>query len=64
MSPLVVRVDNPEAGWVDVRVKQRIGHSGEHGQIVLKNVVLLNTILNEERKSFDIVDNIVLHKKV
>ena len=64
VSPFVVWIDNPEAGWVDVWVKQRIGHSGEHSKIVLKNVVLLNTILNEERKSFDIIDNIMLHKKV
>ncbi len=48
VSPFVVGIDNPEAGWVDVRVKKRVRHSGEHSQIILKNIVFLNTILNEE----------------
>ena len=64
VSDLVVGVDDPEAGRVDVGVQQRVGHPGEHGQVVLQDVVLLNSILKEEGKSLDTVCNILLNQKV
>ena len=35
MTELVVRVDDPEAGRVDVRVQQGVGHPREYGKVVL-----------------------------
>ena len=42
---LVVRVHNPEAGRVDVRVQETVGHSGEYGEIVLESVECLHSVL-------------------
>ena len=64
VQKLIVRVNNPETGWVDVRVEKRVGHPCEHSQIVLDGVVHLHPIFEEECQSLDVVGNIVLYNHV
>lgn len=35
----------------------------KHSQVVLKDVLCLNAVLNEESPTHDVVDHIVLHQK-
>ena len=61
VAELVVRIDNPEAGRVDIGVEQGVGHPCEDGQVVLDLVVHLNTIFKEEGETLDVVGNIVFN---
>ena len=56
----VPRVDDPEAGRVDVGLEEAVGHPGEDGEVVLQSVIDLNTVLQEERQALDAVDDVML----
>ena len=45
VAELVVWVDDPEAGGVDVGVEKGVGHPGEDGQVVLESVECLHSVL-------------------
>ena len=61
MSELVVWIDNPEAGRVNVWVQEGVWHSGEDCKVVLDGVVHLHSILKEKCQTLDVVGNIVFH---
>ena len=61
MTELVVGVHDPETCGVDVRVEKGVGHPGEDGEVVLDDVVHLDTILEEECEPLDVVGNVVLN---
>ena len=60
----VVRVDNPETARLNVGVEETVGLPGEDSQVVLHNIVLLHSVLNEERQALHVVGNIMLHHQV
>ena len=60
MTELVVGVDNPETCRVDVGVEKGVGHPGEDGEVVLDDVVHLDSVLEEEGEALDVVGNVVL----
>ena len=60
MTELVVGVHDPETCGVDVGVEKRVGHPGEDSEVVLDDVVHLDTVLKEEGEALDVVGNIVL----
>ena len=61
MTELVVGVDDPETCGVDVRVEKRVGHPGEDGEVVLDDVVHLDSVLEEKCEALDVVGNVVLN---
>ena len=64
MTELVVGVDDPETCRVDVGVEKGVGHPGEDGEVVLDDVVHLDTVLQEECEALDVVGNVVLNSGV
>jgi hypothetical protein len=59
----VVRVSNPEGGRCLVSVEEREGADSGDTEVILKQVVGLNTILNEEVVSLAQVSHILLDSK-
>ena len=61
MTELVVGVDDPETCRIDVGVEKGVGHPGEDGEVVLDDVVHLDSVLQEECEALDVVGNVVLN---
>ena len=61
MTELVVGVHDPKACRVDIRVEKGVGHPGEDGEVVLDDVVHLDSVLQEECEALDVVGNVVLN---
>ena len=57
----VVGVGDPVAGWCQVIVQQAGALLNKHGQVVLQDVARLDTVLDEEGSSHDVVDDVALH---
>ena len=64
VSDLIIWIDNPETGWVDVRIEQAVRHPCEDSKIVLDDVVHLYSILQEKSETLDVESNIVLHNGI
>ena len=61
MTELVVGVHDPETRGVDVGVEKGVGHPGEDSEVVLDDVVHLDSVLQEECEALDVVGNVVLN---
>ena len=61
MPEPVPSIDYPEACGVDVGVEKGVGHPGEDGEVVLDDVVHLDSVLEEECEALDVVGNVVLN---
>ena len=64
MTELVVGVHDPETCRIDVRVEKGVGHPGEDRKVVLDDVVHLDSVLEEECETLDVVGNIVLNYSI
>ena len=60
----VVGVDDPEGARLNIRVEKTVGLPCEDSQVVLQDVVLLDSVLNEEGEPLDVEHDVVLNKQV
>lgn len=56
---VVVRTSDPVAGWRLIRVEKGPAPLGHNDAVLLDQVLLLDSILNEDDMTFDIVANVV-----
>ena len=64
MPDVVVWICDPESSWGDVHVQQTAAGSNKHCQVVLDNVLCLDTILQKVGVAHDIESNVALNKEM
>jgi hypothetical protein len=61
LNKVIVGLSDPEGSWCLVSVQARPTSLDHHNQVTIQVVLLLDSILDEDVVTFDIIDNVVCH---